>query len=130
VLPAAPRARQIFEARAHQANAGRPAHIDLAKVLAEQELERVQRLAAANATTRRSLEQSQFDARMRADEHASAVFAVKVAAEEVRLTRVTLGQGNRPARDRHVDVLAPASGRVLRVFQKSAGVVPAGAQRR
>jgi HlyD family secretion protein len=55
------------------------------------------------------------------------VFAEKVAAEEVRLAQVTLGSGGRPARDRHLDVVAPASGRVFRVFQKSAGVVPAGA---
>ena len=39
---------------------------------------------------------------------------------------MTLGHSDRPARDRHVDVVAPVSGRVLRVFQKSAGVVPAG----
>jgi HlyD family secretion protein len=99
-----------------------------AKALAEQELARIQNLATGNAVTRQSLEQAQFDARMRAQEHASALFAEKVAAEEVRLARVTLGQGDRPARDRHVDVLAPVSGRVLRVFQKSAGVVAAGAQ--
>jgi HlyD family secretion protein len=98
-----------------------------AKALAEQELARLQKLAEASAATRQSLEQAQFDARMRADEHASALFAEKVATEEVRLARATLGRGEGPARDRHVDVLAPASGRVLRVFQKSAGVVAAGA---
>jgi HlyD family secretion protein len=99
-----------------------------AKTLAGQELARVEKLVAGQAVTRQSLEQAQFEARMRADEHASAVFAEKVAAEEVRRARVTLGYGSRAGSDRHVDVLAPASGRVLRVFQKSAGVVPAGAQ--
>jgi HlyD family secretion protein len=98
-----------------------------AKTHAAHELERLEKLGAGNAVTRQSVEQAQFDARMRADEHASAVFAEKVASEEVRLARVTLGQGGRQARDRHVDVLAPTSGRVLRVFQKSAGVVAAGA---
>lgn len=98
-----------------------------AKALAAQELARLEKLAAGGAITRQAFEQAQFDARMRGAEHASAVFAEKVAAEQVRLARVTLGSGARPARDRHLDVVAPASGRVLRVFQKSAGVVAAGA---
>jgi HlyD family secretion protein len=98
-----------------------------AGTLASQELARVQKLATGGAVTRQALEQAEFDARMRADEHSAAVFAEKVAAEEVRLAQVTLGSGGRPARDRHLDVFAPASGRVFRVFQKSAGVVPAGA---
>jgi HlyD family secretion protein len=97
-----------------------------AKALAGQELARLQKLAEGNAVARQALEQAQFDARMRADEHASALFAEKVATEEVRLARVTLGYRAGLARDRHVDVLAPASGRVFRVFQKSAGVVAAG----
>jgi HlyD family secretion protein len=70
---------------------------------------------------------------MRAEERASALFAGKVAAEEVRLARAALGRGGadagagaRAPRDGHLDVVAPVSGRVLRVFQKSAGVVPAG----
>jgi HlyD family secretion protein len=97
-----------------------------AKALAAQQLSRLQKLAAGNAVTRQALEQAEFDARMRGDEHGSALFAEKVAAEEVRLARVTLGTNGGSARDRHVDVLAPASGRVFRVLQKSAGVVPAG----
>jgi HlyD family secretion protein len=97
-----------------------------AMTLASQELARVQKLAASGVMTPQALEQAEFDARMRADEHSAAVFAEKVAAEEVRLAQVTLGSGGRPARDRHLDVVAPASGRVFRVFQKSAGVVPAG----
>ncbi len=95
-----------------------------AMALAEKELARVQRLGAAVA--RQTAEQTEFEARMRAQEHASARFAEKVAVEQVRLARVTLGQGAQATRDRHVDVLAPVSGRVLRVFQKSAGVVAAG----
>jgi HlyD family secretion protein len=65
---------------------------------------------------------------MRAEELTSAEFAGKVATEEVRIARVALGRdGEGAARDKHVDVLAPASGRILRVQQKSAGVVQAGA---
>jgi HlyD family secretion protein len=110
----------LGQARAQTARAA------AAKELAEQELARVRRLADAGAIARQPFERAGFEARMRHEEHASAVFAGKVAAEEVRLARAALGRGDRAPRDRHVDAFAPASGRVLRVFQKSAGVVPAG----
>jgi HlyD family secretion protein len=63
---------------------------------------------------------------MRAQEQASADFATKVATEQVRAARAALGR-ERPTAAQWVDVLAPVSGRVLRVQQKSAGVVQAGA---
>ncbi len=98
-----------------------------ARELAAQELARARELSAHASLSRQALEQAEFLERMRAKELASAVFASKVAAEEVRIARVSLGEGEQRApRQRHVDVLAPASGRVLRVLQKSAGVVQAG----
>ena len=109
----------LGQARAQTARAG------VAKALAEQELGRIRRLGAA--ASRQQADQSEFEARMRGEEQASARFAEKVAAEEVRRARVTVGQGGTATRDCHVDVLAPVSGRVFRVFQKSAGVVAAGA---
>ena len=115
-------AAQSALAQAH-AQVGRAA---AAAEFAEQERSRMRRLAERGAAARQPLDQAEFEARMRAQEHASARFAEKVAAEQVRLARVTLGRGDRGARDRHVDVVAPVSGRVLRVFQKSAGVVAAG----
>jgi HlyD family secretion protein len=99
----------------------------VAKDLADQELARVQVLAASGSLTRQAQDQADFDARMRAQEVASAEFATKVAAEEVRIARSALGIGLGGSRDHHVDVLAPISGRVLRVHQKSASVVEAGA---
>jgi len=134
-----PRARAEAEARLGAALSAlgqaraQAARAEAAKGLSEQELARVRRLADAGSIARQPLEQAEFEARMRSEEHASAVFAGKVAAEEVRLARVALGRegehgarGARGRRDRHLDVVAPVSGRVLRVFQKSAGVVPAG----
>ena len=102
------------------------ARADAAVALGNQELARVKALVATGSLARQPFEQAEFEARMRTEEHASAVFASKVAAEEVRIARVALGRGTGGSLDRHVDVLAPTSGRVLRVFQKSAGVVPAG----
>jgi HlyD family secretion protein len=99
----------------------------VARELADQELTRAKTLAGTGSLPKQALEQAEFSARMRAEEETSAEFASKVAAEEVRLSRVSLGRdGQRSAADRHLDVLAPVSGRVLRVHQKSAGVVQAG----
>jgi HlyD family secretion protein len=98
------------------------------KELAEQELSRTKRLADSGSLPRQALEQAEFAARMRSEELSSAEFASKVMAEEVRVARIALGSDRQSSgRDRHVDVLAPVSGQVLRVLQKSAGVVQAGA---
>jgi HlyD family secretion protein len=98
-----------------------------AKELAEQDLLRARRLADSNSLPRHDLEQAEFAARMREDERKSAEFASKVAAEEVRIARAALGDGG-PERthQRHAAVVSPISGHVLRVHQKSAGVVQAG----
>jgi len=65
---------------------------------------------------------------MRGDELSSAIFAEKVAGEEVRVARVPLDlKPERAPKDRHVDVVSPVSGAVLRVHQKSASVVGPGA---
>ena len=99
----------------------------VAELFAKQELERVTRLSAAGSLSKQLLEQAEFDARMRSEEQSSAVFASKVAAEEVRVARVALsGASENRKRDHHVSVLSPISGRVLRVHQKSAGVLQAG----
>jgi HlyD family secretion protein len=99
-----------------------------AKAFADRELARTEQLAQTGALAPQALEQAQFAATSRAAEAASSLFATKVAQEEVRIARVALGRnaGRQPS-DRHLDVLSPISGRVLRVHQKSAGVVPAGA---
>lgn len=94
---------------------------------AERELARTRSLVRSGSLPKVSLEQAEFAARMRGEELASAEFGVKVANEEARSARVTLG-GPKPSRTSHghVDVLAPVSGRVLEVHQKSEGIVQAG----
>jgi HlyD family secretion protein len=110
----------LGQARSQVARAG------VAKELADQDLARSRKLYAMGSLPAQGLEQAEFAARMRAEEVSSAEFAGKVATEEVRVARVTLGRdGAGTAHDRHVDVLSPVSGRVLRVQQKSAGVVQA-----
>jgi HlyD family secretion protein len=103
------------------------ARAETAKQSSEQELARTKKLAEGGSIAREPLDRAEFEARLRVDELSSAVFAAKVAGEEVRVARAALGQKERGTIGHHVDVLAPASGRVLRVHQKSAGVVQAGA---
>lgn len=97
-----------------------------ARELADRDLARVRALVGSGSLSQQSLDQAEFDARMRGDEVSSADFATRVAAEEVRIARATLGGASASKVDTHVDVLAPTSGRVLSVHQKSAGVVQAG----
>lgn len=97
-----------------------------AEQLARRDLDRLRSLVRSGAAAAHELEQAEFNVRMRAEELASAQFAAKVAAEEVRIVRITLDRSTLRPRDRYVDVLAPSSGQVLRVAQKSAGVVQAG----
>jgi HlyD family secretion protein len=97
----------------------------VAETLARDEHARARSLAAGGSLPAQNLDRAEFEARMRSEELSSAVFAVKIATEQVRVARATLA-GERASRDRHIDVLAPASGRVLRVLQKSEGVVQAG----
>jgi HlyD family secretion protein len=125
-----PRARAEAQARLgatlsaeHQARA-QVARATAARELAEQELSRTRQLNAGGAVTDQTLDHAAFEARLRGEELRSATFGQKVASEEVRLARAVLGGGR--GAQHHVDVVAPVSGRVLRIQQKSAGVVQAG----
>jgi HlyD family secretion protein len=97
----------------------------VAEELSRGELSRARSLAAGGSMASQDLDRAEFEARMRSEELSSAVFAVKVASEQVRVARAALA-GDGGARDRHIEVLAPASGRVLRVHHQSEGVVQAG----
>jgi HlyD family secretion protein len=99
-----------------------------ARDLALQELARTRALVDSGSLARQALDQADFDARMRADEVSSAEFGMKVATAEVRLAQATLKGRDGARYDRQVNVVSPVSGRVLRVHQKSAAVVQAGAQ--
>jgi len=98
-----------------------------AKLQAERDLGRAEKLASTGSLPLEAREQAEFNLRLRNDELTSAEFGVKVASEEARLARAALGHPAKDAMpDGHLDVLAPTSGRVLAVHQKSAGVVLEG----
>jgi HlyD family secretion protein len=92
----------------------------------ELDARRARQLAKSGALPEAALSQAEFDLQLRQQELTSSQFAEKVAAEQVRLAKAALGGVNAPG-DYHVEVLAPAAGQILRIHQKSAGVVQAGA---
>ena len=104
----------------------RLARATTAREQAERELERSRKLGAAGALSPRELELVEFEFRIQGEEVASAEFAVKVANEDVRLGSAALQRQEGSQEQYHIDVLAPASGRVLRVLQENAGLVQAG----
>jgi HlyD family secretion protein len=101
---------------------------DVAVQRAEEDVRNDRQLEASGSLAHQSVDLASFEARMRAQELASARFAERVAEEEVRVARAALGEPRADGRPSgYVDVIAPASGAVLRVAQKSATVVAAGA---
>jgi HlyD family secretion protein len=99
---------------------------------ARSEAQKNRQLAARGAVPLQALERSQLEERTRAEEFSSSQFGVKVAEHQAELARAALqqisgGGGRRPGAA-GLEVVAPldADGRVLRVFQTSAGVVQAG----
>ena len=96
------------------------------KEQAERDLARARTLLAAGAISSQTLEDAEFSLRTCDDEVTSGTFAVKVADEEARVARAALTQDRNVRPERHLDVLAPASGRVLRVLRESAGAVQSG----
>jgi HlyD family secretion protein len=129
-----PRSRAEAEARlgaalSSEGQAGaQVARARAAQDQAEQDLARYRRLSAGGAVTEQAFEQAAFAARMRTDELQSALFGLETSGEQVRMARAALGRatGVPGAAGRAVEVRAPVSGKILRIQQKSAGVVAAG----
>ena len=96
---------------------------------AAREAARERALLGAGATAVRAAEQAELAERMRREEVASAEFGVKVAASELELARAALRRLDAPsaAAGEQLVVRAPVDGRVLRLDQKSEGVVQPGA---
>lgn len=94
---------------------------------AEHDLEVANKLAASNVVAREERARAEVEARVRAEELASARFAVQMANHQVSmaetaLRRVTVGRDQTES----FDVPAPTDGVVLRVMLPSGGVVAPG----
>jgi HlyD family secretion protein len=130
-----PRARAEAEARVKAAEAAQAragpllGHARTAAEYARTELERAQRLYAASTVSHQDLDNAEQRERLTADELKSAEFAAQIAAFELEQARAALlggpASGSASAR---FELGSPITGRVLRVFQESSTVVPAGAR--
>lgn len=92
---------------------------------AERERDRLKELLDAGAVARRDFEQAELAVRNLEDQVEAARFNVRstaMQAEAAKAGRASYGEGGSAA----VDVTAPVTGSVLRVFEKSERVVPAG----
>lgn len=102
----------------------------LAADRARREMERAKSLVSSGLITPQALDAAEFEHALRAREVEAASLALETARRTAQAARAPLaeatGTGNPHGVGSRVSVLAPATGRVLRVYQESAGPVQAG----
>lgn len=110
---------------AAQAAAARAAH-----ELAGREAQRYRALGERNAMSQEAVDRAVYQERARAEDLASAEFAIKVAAHQVSMARAALGRMQGPrgqaASTEELALESPIAGQVLKVFQESETVVAPG----
>jgi HlyD family secretion protein len=117
---------QASEAMVAQA-AANVSRAQVADTSARDDLARKRKLSVSAAISQRDLEVAETDAAARTQDLASAAFGSKVADHQLAEARAALQRG-RSGRLDQFEILAPASGQVLRVLRESEGVVSAGVQ--
>lgn len=90
------------------------------------DFERVKSLREQQAVSAQELDLAQMRAETAAQDVRAAGFGLKVAEFEVQQARAFLTRGTRGGKPEQLVVTSPVSGRILRVIQESARVVPAG----
>lgn len=126
-----PRSRAEAEARVAAASAAvsqAGSAVDRARVataFAKREADRQRALLRDGATAPQMAEQAELAERMRQEDLASAEFASRVAASELRLAQAALTRLDAPSGDA-MPIRSPAAGRVLRVLQESEAAVQPG----
>jgi HlyD family secretion protein len=118
-----PRTRALAEARRDTA----AANLEKAKEqhrFAASELKRVEKLFTEKTVSPQELENAQWRETAAAKELAAAESALRQA--EAELKEFPVGNGNSPTARAPVEVTPPVSGKILRVFEESTRVVPAG----
>lgn len=121
------------EARVHVAEAAREAataqraRADAAAKMLAADFERAQQLREQKVSSAQEFDSAQMRREMAAQDARAAGFAVQVAEFELQQARSLLnrGQGGTASAEPLV-ITSPVSGRILRVAQESARVVPAG----
>lgn len=141
-----PRERAQAEARVSAAEAAvsrAETNIEAAKVakeIAESKHERQRRLQERSAASEQQFEDAKLEMRARQEEHRAAEFSLQIAKFELAQAQAALQRfepagteapkgAESPAPDAfHFEIRSPISGRVLRVLQESAAVLPSGTQ--
>lgn len=135
-----PRERAQAEARVSAAEAAvSRAQTDItaaevAEEIAESQYERIRRLRERNATTEQQFEEAMLQMRARQEERRAAEFSLQIAKFELEQARAALQRfdssapNQPPGETWHFEIRSPISGRVLRVLQESAAVLPAGTE--
>ncbi len=137
IVPAEPplldaRSRRELNARLGVAQAGRlraGTAVDAARVATEyaaRELGRTRTLVASGALAPSELERVELEHKAKAKELQAAEYGARVAKHEVEAARAALAAGQGALKGTELSVRAPGSGRILRVYQQSAGVVAPG----
>jgi HlyD family secretion protein len=90
------------------------------------EQEDAKRLAQTGAISQDSRERAELEARVRAEDVASAKFAVQMSNHEVVMAQTALRRVTGKDGGESFDVPAPADGVIIRVTQPSGGVMPPG----
>jgi HlyD family secretion protein len=95
---------------------------------AQDEAKRLRTLHASQGTSKQALDQTEFQLRAAEQDYAAAQFGERVASNELNMARAAIASmsGNAKSAGNALTLNAPISGRVLRVYQESEGVVQPG----
>lgn len=103
------------------------ARAEAAAQFADEDLDKARRLVAGGSLAEEAVKRAALEARLRAEELASARFGAQTAAHEAAMARAALARESGLRGGDSFDVPAPAPGSVLRVLSPNAGPVAAGA---
>jgi HlyD family secretion protein len=101
---------------------------EAALAFARDEANRLRTLHASQGTSKQALDQREFNLRAAEEDLAAARFGERVAENELSMARAAIASmtGNAKTGSNALTLNAPISGRVLRVYQESEGVVQPG----
>ena len=127
-----PQAREEARARLQAAEASQEQALaalrrgEVAREHAAHDLEQAGMLTKTGSAPADTLDHARLEVQLRSEEVTSATFAFKVAVAQVAAAKAALERYDRGRTSSDFLLKAPISGQVLRVFQESGGVLPAG----
>lgn len=110
--------------------------IELLVNFAEREMGRLRKLRESNAASEKEFLEQELEFRAQQENARAASFAVDIAEYELELEKAALlltraempeVAGDEETPDMVLEIPAPITGRILRLYEESSGVIPAGA---